>query len=96
MLGGVEQHAAADEALLGDVLDAEVAHAQDHVAGAALVGRLALAAVVEEVALGGPDADVARAVELGADLADLGGHQLVVEHQAVAAERPAGRGARDA
>ena len=94
-LGRVEQHAAADKALLADILDPEVAHAQDHVAGAALVGRLALAAVVEQVALGGADADVARTVELGADLTDLGGDQLVVEDQAVAAERPAGRRARN-
>ena len=38
---------------------------------------------------------MARAVELGADLADLGGDQLVVEHEPVAAERPAGGRARD-
>ena len=94
-LGRIEQHAAADKALLADILHPEVAHAQDHVAGAALVGGLALAAVVEQVALRRAHANVARTVELGADLADLGGDQLVVEDQTVAAERPAGGRARN-
>jgi hypothetical protein len=95
MLGRIEQHATTDEALLGHVLHAQVAHANDHVARPALVRLLAIAAVVEEIALRGADANVAWPVELRADLADLGGHQFVVEHEPVAAERSSSGCARD-
>ena len=94
-LGASSSTRAADEGLLGHVLDAEVAHADRPVAAAALVGLLPLTAVVEDVALRGPHADVARPVELGADLADLGRDELVVEDEPVAAERAARRRARD-
>ena len=50
-------------------------------------------AVVEahlvHVALLAVDADMAEAVELGADLADLGGHEIVVVDHLVVAERAA-------
>ena len=36
-----------------------------------------------------------QAVELRADLADLAGHELVVVHELVGPERPAGRPPRD-
>src|SRR5205823_4938202 len=57
----------------------------------ALVGFLAPAAVVHEVTLRCPHADVAGTVELRPDLADLGRHQLVVIDERVLPERPAGR-----
>jgi len=67
------------------VLDAEDAHAEDATARASLVGLFAPAPVVVEVALRCPHADVARAVELGADLADLGLDELVVVDERVLA-----------
>ena len=67
----------------GDVLDAERAHA---LRADALIVQVA--AVVIEHALGGDDADVAGTVELGADLAELGRHVLVVVDELLAAERP--------
>src|SRR5207302_4640036 len=76
--GAVEEDAPADERLFGHVLDAEDAQAEDATARASLVGLFTPAPVAVEVALRGPHADVARAVELGADLADLGLDELVV------------------
>jgi hypothetical protein len=93
--GRVEQHAAAHEALLGDELHAEIAHADHAAAAAALVRLLAPAPVVHEVALRRSNADVARAVELRPDLADLGRDELVVVDERVLPERPAGRRARN-
>ena len=75
----IEQHAAAHEALLRHVLDAERPHARR--AHAFVVQE---AAIVVEHALGGDDADMAGAVELGADLADLGRHVLVVVDELLA------------
>src|SRR5207253_3063856 len=86
--GGVEEDAPADERLFGHVLDAEDAHAEHATARASLVGLFTPAPVVVEVALRGPHADVARAVELGADLADLGLDELVVVDERVLAEGP--------
>ncbi len=74
----VDEHAARHER--ADVLDAELREP---------VGLRELApvvAVVEQVA----DADVAEAVELRADLADLGADDLVVIHRAIRAHRPEG------
>ena len=82
----IQQHAAAHEALLRDVLDAERAHA---LRADAFVVQVA--AVVIEHALGGDDADVAGTVELGADLAELGRHVVVVVDELLVAERSAGR-----
>ena len=53
--------------------------------------HLGLVAVLAEL-----DADVAEAVELGADLADLGREELVVIDELVLAERAAGRAAGNA
>ena len=77
--GHVEQHAAREED--ADVLDPELRQA---------VGRAelrALEAVVEVVVAADPDADMAQAVELGADLADLAAEQLVVVDPLVLAAR---------
>jgi hypothetical protein len=90
MPGRVEQHTAADEALLADELHAEVAHADHAAAGSTLVGFLAPAAVVEEVALRRANADVAGAVELRPDLAELGRDELVVIDEGVLAEGATG------
>src|SRR5690348_16364679 len=59
--GCIEKHAAADEALFGDALNAQIAHADHAAAAAPLVGLLTPAAVVHEVALRRADADVAGA-----------------------------------
>ena len=67
---GVQHDQPADEAEFGDVFDAERAHADHAAAGAAFVGIPSQAAVVHHRPLGGVDADVSRAVELRADLAD--------------------------
>src|SRR5205823_10602344 len=85
--GDVEQHAAGEEG--AGVLDAELLEA----VGVAELGELV--AVVEDVLGADADADVAEAVELGADLADLAANQLVVVDDLVLAHRPAGRPARD-
>src|SRR5262249_12362138 len=75
---GIQHHQAAHEAELAWVLDAEGAHPDHAVARAALVGVPGDDAVVHHRPLRGVHADVAGPVELGLDLADLGGHQLVV------------------
>src|SRR5207248_448178 len=87
----IDEHATADEALLGHELHAEVAHADHAAAAAAFVRLLAPAAVVHEVTLRGPHADVAGAVELRSDLADLRRDQLVVIDERVLPEGTAGR-----
>jgi hypothetical protein len=82
---GLEIHhdAAREERL--HVLDAELLQA----VGAVHVGALAVA--VEQRALGVVvDADMAEAIELGADLADLSGQEVVVPDGLVRSDRSAG------
>ena len=95
MGGGVQEDASADEALLRHRLDAEFAQPKDVAGGMALQHGLQIAPAIEEIAVGRADADMARAVELRADLAELGGHHLVVEEHGVLAERSGGRRAGD-
>ena len=62
-----------------------------------LHGESVVEAHVGLVAVGADlDSDVSEAVELGPGLADLGGEELVVPDDPVAAERPAGRGGGNA
>ena len=89
----VDQMAAREQRL--QLLGAELLQAvgvADLGGGEAVVEmHLALVAVLAEL-----DADMAEAVELRADLADLGGEKFVVIDQLVRAERAAGRAAGNA
>src|SRR5215471_20085440 len=84
------KHAAAHEALLGHVLDAERAEA-----GRTDAFVAEKAAVVIEHTFGRDDADMPGAIELRADLAELGCYVLVVIDELLAAKGTAGRHAGD-
>src|SRR5215813_4292045 len=77
------------------MLYSEGPHAHHTVAGAALVGVPRDDAVVHHGALGGVHPDVAGAVELRLDLADLGDDELIVINERVLAEGTARRGSRN-
>ena len=86
----IEQHAAAYESDLSDVLDTQRAHAI-----AADVRVLEVATVVEEMPFGSQHANVAWPVELRPYLPDLGRQVLVVIDNFLLPERATGRQTRN-